>query len=108
MLSDLIKADIDNVFFNSADFAEEHELNGLNVMCIVDNDALNRRTAQIVLDELSSIGKTEISIFIATASIAKKLMAGSAVIFDGRQYVINNLYENDGITELMLEQNRNI
>lgn len=107
-LYDLIKSDIKTVFFNSDDFAKEHELNGTKVMCIVDNDALNRRTSQIALDEQSGIGKSEISIFISTASYTKKLTVGGTAIFDSKQYVVNNMYENDGVTEMILEQNRSI
>lgn len=108
MLRDLIKADIENVFFNEMGFASSHTLENKPIKCIVDSDALNRRTAQTTLNEVSGIGKSEFAVFVKTADIVKKVTVGGTVIFDSKQYIISNLYENDDITEMVLEQNRNI
>ena len=92
--------DIDNVFLDFGDFAEEHLVDDKKILCVVDNDTLKTRqgTAEIGVDESTLL------LFAKVEDLPKKKKGGLLNV-DHKQYMIDDWKVNFGMAEIALHQN---
>lgn len=97
---DEIIFDIQNVFLNFDDFAEEHLVDGKKIMCMLDNETLKTRqgTAEIGIDE------SDVLLFANVADLPKK-QKGGLLNIDHKQYIIDDWKINFNMAEITLHQN---
>lgn len=99
---DMIAEDIDEVFFNEDEFAEEHSLDGKRMTLIIDENALiQRRSGGELGLECSSL-----VVYAKRKDLPRTLSEGTKVNLDGRIYHVNEYSEDAGVVTLMLGQNR--
>ena len=105
-LKQYLQEDINNVFFNTGEFAETHTINGTPVDVIVDNDQLMHRSKK----EYDGISVGEILFFGSKVELDPVLEGlpneGTPLIFDGKQTVVFNSREDAGVYEIILRQNK--
>ena len=99
-LKDEILNDINNVFLNLEDFAEEHIIDGKPVICMFDDDALKVRSGS---NELS-VSESTLLLFAKDSDLPRKVV-GDDLLIDGRIYVVDDWKVNLGIAEVALHQN---
>ena len=99
-LKDEILNDINNVFLNLEDFAEEHIIDGKPVICMFDDDALKVRSGS---NELS-VSESTLLLFAKDLDLPRKVV-GDDLLIDGRIYVVDDWKVNLGIAEVALHQN---
>ena len=99
-LKDEMLNDLDNVFLNLDDFAETHLVEGKEIQCILDDEALKTRqgSAEIGIDESTLL------LFAKIEDLPKKKQGGLLNI-DHKIYMIDNWKVNFGIAEIALHQN---
>ena len=99
-LKDEIMNDINNVFLDFNDFAEEHIVNGKKILCVVDEDSLKTRqgSAEIGIDESTLL------LFAKVTDLPKKKIGGLLNV-DNKQYMIDDWKVNFGMAEIVLHQN---
>ena len=92
--------DIDNVFLNFDDFAEEHIIEGKNVLCIYDDEALKTRqgSAEIGIDESTLL------IFAKVEDLPKRKKGGLLNV-DHKEYMIDDWKVNFAMAEITLHRN---
>ncbi|TGE36883.1 hypothetical protein E4K67_17440 [Desulfosporosinus fructosivorans] len=98
---DQLTKDLD-VFLNTDEFAELHAINGVELVCTVDNDQLKERSKK----EYDGIAAGELLFFVKKADYGIRPEEGTPVIFDGRQMYVFNAREDTGMYEIILSQNR--
>ena len=98
-LKDEIINDIDNVFLIFEDFAETHIVEGKEILCVLDNEALKTRqgSAEIGIDE-------RLLLFAKVEDLPKKKKGGLLNI-DSKIYMIDDWKVNFGMAEIALHQN---
>lgn len=96
-----INQDLNNVFFNSNEFAEQHTINGIQVEVIVDNDRLKERSKK----EYDGLYIGELLFFIQVEKAPIKLKQDMPLVFDGKQTYIFSLREDMGMYEVILNRN---
>lgn len=101
---DTVLNDINNVFFNAAEFAESHEIDGQTVNCIVDNDRLIERSKK----EFDGIYVGEMLIYVKVSDIPRELKQNMPLMVDKKQMFIFSVREDDGIYELILSRNAGV
>lgn len=101
---DTVLNDINDVFFNSDEFAESHNIDGRVVSCIVDNDRLMERSKK----EFDGIYVGEMLIFVKATDIGRELTQGMPLIVDNKQMYIFSVREDDGIYEIILNRNSGV
>ena len=98
---DIIESDL-SIFMNSDEFADIHKVDGRDVALIIDNDRLMDRSKK----EFDGISIGEILYYAKVSDFEKKPKINSPQTFDGRLMYIFDVRENDGMYEVILQQNR--
>lgn len=100
---DYIKSDIDT-FINDDEFAEEHDIEGEIVKCILDEDIDKERNINSETRHFEGVYKKICSLFIKTTDIEEPSIKQSMHI-DGFMYLVTDVSESDGIYEIELTRN---
>lgn len=93
------------VFINMMEFADEHEIDGRKVPCVVDTDlykersvALNQRIDGVFIDT--------VSLFVEARHLTRKPKVDALMRLDRENYIVAAVSEAMGIYEITLEANR--
>ena len=97
-LKDVIASDIDNVFFETKEFAENVIIDGKSVPIITDNDALQG------LSDLYAMGLAEGEqfIFIKEKDMKRLPLPGHKLLKDGEQWYVRHAIRNEGVYALRI------
>lgn len=98
---DQIESDL-VVFFNTEEFATPHVIDGRTLNVIVDNDRLKERSKK----EYDGITVGEILYLVKISDYGECPERGAPQTFDGRQMWVFDYQKDDGIYEIILNQNR--
>ena len=84
-LKDQIAADIDNVFLNTEDFAEFHEVEYKQILCVFDND-------DVKIGSGAAFGTYEptFRLFAKVEDLPRQRAAGNILNVDNTDYIIEN------------------
>ncbi|HAB59394.1 MAG TPA: hypothetical protein DCE48_01545 [Lachnospiraceae bacterium] len=90
---DTVKEDIQNIFFNTDEFASEHILDGTEVVIVVDNDKLSSisATKSNDYDGIFNTGlfNSEIVFYINEEYIENEFFVGQLVNLDNNDYRVD-------------------
>ena len=101
-LKDYIK-DFDlDTFINMDEFADDHQINGETIKCVVDTDIFDERST-LSGDRSGGVFKDTISIFIKMPDIEKPLI-DEMMSVDKDDYRVVEVKENMGLYEIELSQ----
>lgn len=101
-LKDYIK-DFDlDTFINMDEFAEDHQINGETIKCVVDTDIFDERST-LSGDRSGGVFKDSISIFIKMSDIEKPLIDEMMTV-DDDHYRVVEVKENMEMYEIELSQ----
>lgn len=95
-LKDEILKDIDDVFLDFDDFAEEHMFNDVLIKCMFDDDKLTARKGS---NELAVSDSTRL-FFAKSEDLPAKMRAGAKIKIDHQTYIIDDWAENMGMAEI--------
>lgn len=98
MLKELIANDRDNVFLNLDDFGEIHNIEGNDIICIIDQDGLLDRQGGAV----SAVGQSTMTLYAKVEDLPERRGYGSELTIDGIPYMIDTWYENMGLSTINL------
>ncbi|MBP1924597.1 hypothetical protein J2Z76_000450 [Sedimentibacter acidaminivorans] len=91
---DVIAADIDNVFFNSNEFAEEITIDGTKTNIVMDSDLLKEL-------QLSNGGEglanSELLFHVKKNDLKFSPFVGHDILFNEKLYYINNIQYDEGL-----------
>ncbi|MBO5145016.1 MAG: hypothetical protein J6C19_05715 [Lachnospiraceae bacterium] len=102
---DVIRQDIKSVFLNFDEFGEMHKLNGKERLVIVDENELTEREKR-VKDEGNGLFAKQLLFYIAAEDFGALPSPGKVLNFDGKQYLITDANNEDGIYSISLEATR--
>lgn len=91
-----------SAFFNADEFADTHNIDGRDLVVVVDNDRLKERSKK----EYDGISVGEILYFVKAADFGERPEEGTPQIFGGRQMYVFDAREDMGMYEIILKQNR--
>ena len=99
-LKDEINNDINNAFLNVDDFAEKHFVEGKEILCVLDDEALKTRqgSAEIGIDESTLL-------LFANINDLPKKQKGGLLNVDHKIYMIDDWKVNFGMAEIVLHRN---
>ncbi len=101
-LKDQIANDLDSVFLNLNDFAEEREIEGATVTCIVNEDSL----AKVKQGRILGLVECDMMIFGKTTDLPPQKGPESIINVDGRECIVVAWANTMGMAEIALRQNR--
>ena len=98
-----LEADLD-IFFNADEFAETHNLNGEDVVCILEGlttkEMLTKANNTPAFDGVSALTRI---LHIKTSDLPERLAHGNVVELDGDTFRVGDAVEENGITTITLE-----
>ena len=103
---DVLKNDIKQVFLNFEEFGEEHKINGETVLIIIDENELTEREKRIRKGIDVELHKKQLLFYVAAEDFGPLPVPGRTLELDGKQYVITDAENEDGIYSINLEATR--
>lgn len=104
-----IERDIDHVFFDLEEFGEVHQVEDVELVCVVDEDHLGSSSVTESRDlQASGLTSESITVYLAAKDYPKKddFKQGRYIRFDGQETVIERVACSMGILALQLKQVR--
>jgi hypothetical protein len=93
-----LEKDLKNVFFNINEFAEMHNVEGEDVLVVIDKDLFKEKYKEIETEDIIILG---ITLFIQKEHLRGEPKVNREMTVDGKTYTIrdsslkNNMYEID-------------
>lgn len=102
---DAVAADIKATFINSLEFADFHDINGEELLCVIDSDIIQERNARTYSEYADGVFKTQIMVFVAADDLPGRPVKGEIFRLDGELYMVDECAENMGVLEITIEAN---
>jgi hypothetical protein len=99
---DAIAADIDNVFFETKEFAENAMIDGRSVPIILDDDALQGKSDVYAM----GLAEGERLIFIKEKDLRRLPQPGEQMTIGDKQWYVRHALSNAGVFELRIGRDR--
>ena len=97
---EMLESDIKNVFLNIDELGSLHLIEGKEIICIFDDEALRERQAGAEL----GVSESSLLIFANTGDLPCKKGAGEHLLVDHKEYLVDTWDENMGMTQIALSQ----
>ena len=95
-----IQDDIKDVFLNTNEFGDLHNIDGQDIAVIVDDDLLKQQSLK--MGQGVYLGE----ILLHVADLPDKPALGQHMEFDNKIYRVNDVQENDGIFSIIIGKNK--
>lgn len=86
-------------FFNEDEFADYHNIEGDNVLCIVDDDSLQQ---QKIKSATGTYTGTKL-IHVKRTALKGRPAVDARLLFDGKTYTVKDCIDNDGMLSITLD-----
>lgn len=93
-----------SVFFNLDEFAETHDIDGRQVVAVVDSDILKIRSERIT-ERYDGIHKGEVAVYVRAVDLPDRPVFGQHVRLDDKLYLVAECTEDMGVLEIVLGAN---
>ena len=101
-LKEVIAEDVDNIFFDTDEFAEIAIIDGREVPIILDNDALNGKSDVYAM----GLAEGEQLIFIKQKDLHRLPQPGEQMTINDKQWYVRHAISNAGVFELRIGRER--
>lgn len=106
-LKDIIRDDIEDVFFDLDEFAEMHSVNGKQMAILIDANELTERVKkERVGQHFDGAYRAGTLIYVKAEEYGSRPKVGSVVTLDGKNYRVTDAAEEGGVYSITLEANR--
>lgn len=96
--------DLSKVFINTNEFADTHNINGVDVDCVVDKDLTDGLKNPMSNYQREGVFLRQILLFVKVADIEKPV-EGERLTLDNELYIVDNVSEDNGLLEIHLSRN---
>lgn len=96
-----LEEDLTQVFFNEAEYAENHIVEGKTIIAVIDDDINVSKKDGVVL----SLQKGSIKLFAKDEDLPKRKSIGSLINLDGKEYFIDSWFSKNGMAEITCHAN---
>ena len=98
---DCAAADIDAVFFNTDEFADEHTVNGKKLLAVLDENTLIDRSAHWEGGAKQSFDqglyRADATLFVKCKELGGRPKVSSPMLVDGKKYLVDSVDEDAGV-----------
>lgn len=98
---DTIKKDIET-FLNIDEFADRHELNGREIVCLVDKDVTDEAKVS-VRNPLEGVFDNTLTIYVKSADLEREPVEGEIFRLDKELYVVASVSSEMGMFTIVAE-----
>ena len=98
---DCVKEDLSDVFFNMDEFAETHDLNGAEIVCVVSIDKTAPRSDRKE-NSYDGLHGNFVTLFVKVADMDRIPKQGENFKLDKKLYKVNSCREDMGMLSIVL------
>ena len=102
---DLIAADVHDVFLNTDEFSDIHNLNGVDMPVQEDSNEQIEREKRFN-QHMDGVYLNQKLIYVSAVDYGPMPKQGSMITYDGKRYKVADAIEEDGIYSITLEATR--
>jgi hypothetical protein len=104
-LKDLMASDIDDVFLDTDEFAELHDINGAQVLCVIDEDISKQRSGR-QSGNYDGIHMRQLTLFIKESDLGYRPERDQKMTVDSEWYLVIDCTATAGMLEIELGANQ--
>lgn len=93
-----------NVFFNMGEFAEVHNIDGVDLSAVIDSDILKTRSND-KSEQYDGVYASRIAVYTKAADLPERPVYGQQLRLDGKLYTVMECSEEMGVLEIVLGAN---
>lgn len=102
MFKDQVKQDIADVFLNDTEFADEHEVNGKKMPCVLDDSSLEDSPGKPEM--ILGIYGEQTTLYVNAELYGSVPKKGAAITIDGNRYRIIGASTDMGMYKIVIER----
>ncbi|MBS4931219.1 MAG: hypothetical protein KH020_07805 [Clostridiales bacterium] len=102
---EIVRTDIQNMFLNPEEFAEEHVVNGKKMKILIDNNEMIEREKR-EKSYIRGIYKKQFLIYVAAKDYGPLPGLGTIVDLDGNKFLVSDAINEMGVYSINLEANK--
>lgn len=102
---DVLRQDVKRVFLNIDEFGEMHNINGQDVLVVIDEHELTEREKRIKRNE-GELHRKQILFYVASEDFGNLPSPGKTLWLDRKQYLITDAEDEGGTYSISLEAMR--
>ena len=99
---DILKRDVTSVFLNNLEFADIHDIDGVKMRCIIDNNELEERK-KLYSQHSDGIFEGKILIYVRAEDIGMMPGVSKRLYLDGEAYRVEETMDEYGMYSIVLE-----
>jgi hypothetical protein len=99
---DILKNDITSVFLNDLEFADKHNIDGVDMLCIIDNSELEERK-KLYTHYMDGIFEGKTLIYVRAADMGVLPGVSKRLYLDNEPYTVEEAMDECGIYSIVLE-----
>ena len=102
---EIVRTDIQNMFLNPEEFAEEHVVNGKKMKILIDNNEMIEREKR-EKSYIRGIYKKQFLIYVAAKDYGPLPGLGTSVNLDNNIFLVSDAVNEMGVYSISLEANK--
>lgn len=102
---EIVRTDIQNMFLNPEEFAEEHVVNGKKMKILIDNNEMIEREKR-EKSYIRGIYKKQFLIYVAAKDYGPLPGLGTSVNLDSNIFLVSDAVNEMGVYSISLEANK--
>ncbi|EBF7359643.1 sugar transporter [Salmonella enterica] len=104
---DVMARDISAAFLNVKEFADTYNIDGKNVLAVLDTDLVHERNKRSYAEFTEGVNQGQITLFVSRDDFTHLPVKDQLMVINGRSYVVNESADNSGVLEITLTINTN-
>ena len=104
-LKQLMMDDINDVFLDPEEFAELHDINGVPVLCVIDEDISKQRSSR-QSGNYDGVYQRELTLFVSESDLGYRPERDQKMTVDSEWYLVLNCAASAGMLEIELGSNQ--
>ncbi|WP_462385191.1 hypothetical protein [Intestinibacillus massiliensis] len=102
-----LNADLDAAFFCAGEFAEEHEVDGRRMLCVLDdNELTERKNAAKEGQHMDGLFLADRLLYVRADIFGALPKPGRLLMLDGKGFLVVDAADEFGVYSIYLEANR--
>ncbi|MEG0869814.1 MAG: sugar transporter [Hafnia sp.] len=104
---EIMAQDISAVFLNEKEFADTYNINGKDMLAVLDADLIHERNKRSYAEFAEGVNQGQITLFVSRNNFTHVPVKDQLMVINGRSYAVNDAADNAGVLEITLTINTN-
>ena len=104
---EVIAQDISAIFLNEKEFADTYNIDGKDILAVIDTDLIHERNKRSYAEFAEGINQWHIILFVSRKDFPVLPVKDHSMIINCKNYIVDEVSDNVGVLEITLTVNTN-